>query len=120
MSTTTNEQEPEPEDGPVEGDADVGVDGPDRADRGQRGQPYGDPDCQECPGHDRAENADEPVRHRHGRTGAQRAEIGSVLRISPDQAADQAADHKTASPATSPNTPKAIASGRMARSALAT
>ena len=55
-------EEPQTENGPIEVHADDGVDGPDRADRGQGGQPHGDPHRQERSGRDRAYDAEKPVR----------------------------------------------------------
>ena len=50
--------EPEAEDGPVEGDTEVRVEGSHGAEGGQRGKANGHDDRQAGPEHDRAEDAD--------------------------------------------------------------
>ncbi len=85
-------QKPVPEDGPVEGHADVGIDRPDRPDRGQGGQPDGDPHRQERSDRDGAHDAGEAVGHRHGGPGPQGAHGRALLLgVAPDQAADHLA-----------------------------
>ena len=100
-------EEPEPEDRPVEGHADVGIDGPDRADRSQRGQGHGDRHREERPEHDGAHDADEPVGHGHRRPGPQGAHDGALLRVPPDQTADHlAVDHERSEGRDEPENPE--------------
>ena len=77
---------------PVERDAPVWVDRPDRPDRGQRRQQDRHRHRQQRPGHHRADDTDEPVADSHCRRGPQRSQDRAVLGV----AAHQAADHLTA------------------------
>ena len=89
------QEEPEPEDGPVESHPDVGVDGPHGTDRGQGGQRHGDPHGQDRPGRDGAQDAEEPVGHGHGRPGSQGADDRGLLGVATDQTADHlSVDHE--------------------------
>ena len=72
------------------------------------------------PEHDRADDAEQAVPHRRRRTCAERSHDGAFVRAEADLAADQLArDEQRGDRGDHPNTPSAIDSGSMARSAFA-
>ncbi len=85
------DREPEAEDGPVEGDTEVRVEGSHGAEGGQRGETDGHADRQDGPEHDRAEDADQPVGRRHDGPGPERPEHLAVVRVGAQKAADDLA-----------------------------
>ena len=111
----------ETEHGPVEREARV-FDAADRTERRERRQSDRDATGQQCPEHHGTDHAEQAVADRHCRTRSQRAQHGALVAAAAELATDQLTDDAAAPPsaAIAPNTPSAIDSGSIARSAFAT